>query len=720
MAAWKHAARTEAAALMGRSHATVLIDLEKAFERIQHHRLVEAARQWQYPLRSPRLALAAYRMPRAIGIGRVFSETLVASRGITAGCVFATLELRAMVLKIGDAICSQFPGVQLTMYVDDDTIEAEGDEQTVEEVAVGATKLLCTSLNAVELAISPKKNRCLASSAALGHRIAARLTPWSVQYTAMAKMLGVGVTAGVRRNMQATAQRIKRLAERKENYAKLKRLGIDTGRLLRTGGVSTMTYGLHVHGVSDYMLLQMRRVAAGLCGSVTRGGHHNLELIVTDNGRNRKADPAFDAHELPIGAWAEACWEGRLHYTALEGLVQGARRALLKAKRPRAVVKGPAAAMLASAQRLGWYVRDAMHAVTDAGVELCFEEDSPAMILRHVEESVVRWRWRLAATDFSSLRQAGSGGAEWAPVASLLKHGRWSPSGSDKQGGGSGWCGDEWQERPALTVAERGALRSAITGRQWPQQRLHQFGLADDPLCKLCQANGCEVVGTLAHRHMGCPTVAHCASAVRPANLHRAWRVQHEGGVQQKDDEVPDDSSWWQRAIFPMVGWPRSKGRETFEWVSAPTEPLCGVTFYVDGSMLDGSDPRVAAVGWAVVAVRDGKVVAIARGRAPHYITNIQSAEIWALVIATKLSSDSRSYTDCESVASVARGGYRRATSSKQLYARAWKQVFGNTGRCAPDVVWMPAHKGKEAVGTLAIGDGSFFHRGAADVQRAS
>ena len=334
VAAWKHAARTEAATLMRRSHAATLVDLEKAFERIQHHRLVEAARQWNFPLRILKMALAAYRLPRVIGIGGVFSKAMVATKGATAGCVFATLELRAMILQIGDAICNRFPEAELTMYVDDDTIEAEGEEHEVEETVVGATELLCTSLTEVGLAVSPKKNCCLASSAALGRRIAARLTPWAVQHVEVAKMLGVGVTAGVRRNMQATAQRIKKLAGRKENYAKLKRLGIDTGRILRTGGVSTMTYGLHVHGVSDYMLLQMRRVAAGLCGSMARGSHHNLELIVADNGRNRKVDPAFDAHQLPIGAWAEACWQGWLHYTTLEGMVQGARRALLKARRP--------------------------------------------------------------------------------------------------------------------------------------------------------------------------------------------------------------------------------------------------------------------------------------------------------------------------------------------------------------------------------------------------
>ena len=201
--------------------------------------------------------------------------------------MFATLELRAMVLQIGDAVCNRFPNAFLTIYVDDDTVEAEGEEQEVEETVTEATIMLCESLTAVGLAISPQKNYCLASSAALGRRIQAKLARWAVKYVGVAKMLGVGVAAGTRRNMQATAQRIKKLAGRSENYAKLKRLGMDIARILRTGGVSTMTYGLQVHGVSDYMLLQMRRVAAGLCGSMARGSHHNLELIIADNGRIR-------------------------------------------------------------------------------------------------------------------------------------------------------------------------------------------------------------------------------------------------------------------------------------------------------------------------------------------------------------------------------------------------------------------------------------------------
>ena len=50
MAAWGHAARAEAAAAGKVDFAAVLIDLEKAFERVPHARLVAAALEWDYPL----------------------------------------------------------------------------------------------------------------------------------------------------------------------------------------------------------------------------------------------------------------------------------------------------------------------------------------------------------------------------------------------------------------------------------------------------------------------------------------------------------------------------------------------------------------------------------------------------------------------------------------------------------------------------------------------
>ncbi len=96
----KVAFRAEAAALQAEQHAQSLLDLVKAFERVPHHLVCRAAARHGYNLWILRLALAAYRLPRVIGIGGVFSRMIIAVCSITAGSGFATSELRVLLLDV--------------------------------------------------------------------------------------------------------------------------------------------------------------------------------------------------------------------------------------------------------------------------------------------------------------------------------------------------------------------------------------------------------------------------------------------------------------------------------------------------------------------------------------------------------------------------------------------------------------------------------------------
>ena len=74
------------------------MDLTKAFELVDHAKLLEAARKRGYPLALLRMSLAAYRLSRTIGVDGAFSRKVEATRGITAGSGFATSELRLLYL----------------------------------------------------------------------------------------------------------------------------------------------------------------------------------------------------------------------------------------------------------------------------------------------------------------------------------------------------------------------------------------------------------------------------------------------------------------------------------------------------------------------------------------------------------------------------------------------------------------------------------------------
>jgi hypothetical protein len=97
----------ENAALSRIAAAASLIDLVKAFERVSHTGLRDAAVRWGYPLWALRLSIAAYRLNRRVSINGILSRVVVACRGITAGSTFATTELRLLLLTALDGLAKR-------------------------------------------------------------------------------------------------------------------------------------------------------------------------------------------------------------------------------------------------------------------------------------------------------------------------------------------------------------------------------------------------------------------------------------------------------------------------------------------------------------------------------------------------------------------------------------------------------------------------------------
>ena len=158
-----------------------------------------------------------------------------------------------------------------------------------------------------------------------------------------------------------------------------------------------MTYGQSITEVSNTTLLAQRRaVAAAVAPAAgTRGQCMEMALALADGNAKGRADPAFDAHAMPIGQWAQAVWHQWLPLSALDKITTKAKRAvrMLQPCQIWSHVNGPAAAMVASARRIGWTVCDAMHLITDEGVSLNLTSDPPVVVGRMVHETVRRWRW---------------------------------------------------------------------------------------------------------------------------------------------------------------------------------------------------------------------------------------------------------------------------------------------------------------------------------------
>ena len=695
-AAWKFAARAEAARLQGAEYAAVLLDLEKAFDRVPHHRVIEAAREWGYPLAILRLSLEAYRLGRVVGVGGVFSGTIMPLRGLAAGSVHATRELRALMISIFDRVARIAPSVTLSVYVDDSTLECSGTQRTVVEALSVATTGACTGLEAAGMSLSATKNIVLASRKGIGIAVQARLGQWGVRWCGFGKMLGIGAVAGIRRTTKGLAERAAAFARRGGLFAGLRRVRVDVARVLRTGGTAAAQFGQATMGMADYSLLQLRRRVAGLVGGEASGKDPNLVLIAADARIRHMVDPAFSAHSDVVVHWATAIWENWIPLASMQKAFLKARAELAVAKRHWSVVRGPAAAMTATLARIGWVLVDATTAYTDRLEQVSFLKDPPAMVKMMVNASVRRWRWRIAGMGC----RAGDGGAEgpvWSPIAELIATGR--------------WCNPLTRRTEVqLQSGESAALQSAFVGGQWPQCRLHAAGLSESVECELCRCVGVPSVGNLKHRIYECPHVAGRSAKGRPQRVTEEWARRGRGGTGAAAGGCMLE---WERGIVLEPCIDRRARAETVEWVVEPDGFVVGATVFIDGSQYDSLDERFLALGWSYAIFQNERLVGLARGIPPPFVRSIPAAEAWALAMAVGAVdvASSQFYTDCMAVRTLARGGQRKATSGRQVNARTWATVFNRTDGEKPMVEWIPAHRGEAQIGVAKIGDGSLLSR---------
>ena len=283
-----------------------------------------------------------------------------------------------------------------------------------------------------------------------------------------------------------------------------------------------MTFGEAITGVSDSMLYTQRTSAAkaaappaGHCGQDL-----DLALMMADASANGRADPAFDAHKVPIATWALAVWEGWLPTAMIEQLANTAITTLGKAKNVWAKVKGPAAALVATAARIGWQTVNATTLITDRGDVLDLRLDPPKVVAQQVFDAVKRWRWQRIEKKHRRLAEGGTGrGAMMTPVWKLLR---------------SKLQNDTWNS------GHRSALRSAIANRQWTQTGCCAAGFVKHGKCLLCLDDiikqrlpnltdeermliepsaddiAAAPIGNAFHRITACPRVVSNCKAKRP------------------------------------------------------------------------------------------------------------------------------------------------------------------------------------------------------------
>ena len=119
------------------------------------------------------------------------------------------------------------------------------------------------------------------------------MSAYGLVHKARVTSLGAGLGAGTRRNASVLNKRLKAFRGRAPRFRKLAKAGVCTKRLLRIGGVSSLTYGQAISGVAPTTLLAQRRAAAAASapGSGPCGQDLDLALILADGSARGSADP---------------------------------------------------------------------------------------------------------------------------------------------------------------------------------------------------------------------------------------------------------------------------------------------------------------------------------------------------------------------------------------------------------------------------------------------
>ncbi len=386
-AAWLAAFRAEAARHGSEAYIQALLDLTKAFEAIPHQALVDAARKRGYNIAVLQLSLSAYTLPRTVGIDGVYSELLVATRGIVAGSGFATSELRLLMMDVITPVLERWgDAVDLTLYVDDLTVATSGDPAEAARRCAAVVDMITHKLEKdLELVVSTKKSVVTASSVRLAAEVARQVAGNKLKPVRRAKLLGTASTAGRARCALGLKARVKAFAAEKSRYQRLRRVGVDTACMAQAAAAPAMLYGVECCGISD-SLLHSSRVAAATAASGESGGKNPDRVLYAADSSTGTIDPAFPAHVLPMKAWAYAWWQTWLPHEELENEHWRAKLALDEGAAHRwAKVCGPAAAVVVTAERLGWQWISGAVLRDDLGRTWDCTADSPAAIVSSAE-----------------------------------------------------------------------------------------------------------------------------------------------------------------------------------------------------------------------------------------------------------------------------------------------------------------------------------------------
>ena len=348
-------------------------------------------------------------------------------------------------------------------------------------------------------------------------------------------------------------------------------------------------------------------------------------------------------------------------------------------------VHGPAAALVATCNRIGWKSTNGRTFKDDLGTVHDVALDPPMSIAAAAQRSVRRWCLRQVFAELPAAAPPGNTstrqptdappGRTLIDVSSALKP-------LYKGGKIVTGCYPQWRAK------HRADLSSAINGGQWSQARKAKLpSWEHGNLCQLCKSH----VGTIAHRRK-------CSAIIPPEGWPEASTdvERFMTSLSPARRQLLED-----RAVvaidIPTPAPQAETGR--WQWILEPPDIYDEtLRWYIDGSRRFPAHHELAVTGCGVAVVnRHGEVVGLANATPPSWIASSAAAETWALYLTLQeVAVLPVIITDCLGLLRNAEAGVEAATNARMTNARTWRLICELLdGQLAPlrrALIWMPAH----------------------------
>jgi hypothetical protein len=132
-----------------------LLDLIKAYELVPHHRILEGAILYNFPLCLLRVIFSVFNLERHICIAGCYSNSVqVLFSTIIAGSVFGPALLRMSLMHVLDEWHRKWPLMKLYLYIDDMGVLAQGTAHIIKTLFFDAIAHLDSLLSTVDAKLS--------------------------------------------------------------------------------------------------------------------------------------------------------------------------------------------------------------------------------------------------------------------------------------------------------------------------------------------------------------------------------------------------------------------------------------------------------------------------------------------------------------------------------------------------------------------------------------